>query len=123
MAVVGRRLPRTGEEGWPAPAGPYADRWQALMDMAQAAPDCGRVITRAVTRTLDDLYRYGGRRPHMSYAAEADLMAYRSREGRGDAITLAEVAPTLGIAPAPAPVKGTRWYQGITDLELVEQPV
>ncbi|MFI1201704.1 hypothetical protein ACH4VR_20000 [Streptomyces sp. NPDC020883] len=110
---LGKDFPAPGEVGWPAPSGPHADQWQALMDLVRTDPARGRVITRAVRETLRGLSNYGGHRPHLPGAAYRELMDHRFRTRSFDVVSLAEVAPTLGL---PAPVADPGWYTGVVGL-------
>ncbi|MFJ9416636.1 hypothetical protein ACIRPT_20940 [Streptomyces sp. NPDC101227] len=110
---VGKEFPSPGEVGWPAPSGPHADQWQALMDLVRADPARGRIITRAVRETLRDLCNYAAHRPHLPGAAYRELMDHRFRTRNYDVVSLAEVAPTLDL---PAPVADPDWYEGVVGL-------
>ncbi|MFK4222260.1 hypothetical protein [Streptomyces sp. NPDC019890] len=113
--------PVPGETGWPAPTGPYADRWAALMDVVRTDEVRGRRLGRAVTEILAALLAYGSERPHFPTPVSGELMAYRLGEQGYDYVSLAEVAPVLGIETA-VPVADSRWYEGVVGVTVVEQP-
>ncbi|MET8677078.1 hypothetical protein ABZW18_05620 [Streptomyces sp. NPDC004647] len=113
--------PVPGETGWPAPTGPYADRWEAVMNVVRTDDVRGRRLGRAVTEILAALLAYGSERPHFPAPVYSGaLMAYRLDEWGYDDVSLAEVAPVLGMATA-VPVMDSRWYEGVIGLTVVEQ--
>ncbi|MER6365752.1 hypothetical protein [Kitasatospora sp. NPDC001527] len=114
-ARLGREFPRPGERGWPAPDGPYADRWDALADVLIAGTDRGRSVVRAVTTVLKELEFIARSRPYLQEASRAALMEYRFAAQGCDTVTLAEVAPALGVSPVP--VQDIAWYAGFAGLE------
>lgn len=71
---------------------------------------------------LAALLAYGSQRPHFPTPVHSgDLMAYRLGEQGYDYVSLAEVAPVLGI-DAAVPVADSRWYEGVVGVTVVEQP-
>ncbi|MFJ9419994.1 hypothetical protein ACIRPT_38450 [Streptomyces sp. NPDC101227] len=110
---LGEEFPVPGEAGWPAPSGPHANQWRALMNLVHAAPERGRIITRAGRVILGDLCNYGGHRPHLPGAAYRELTERRFRARNYDVVSLAEVAPALGL---PALVADPGWYEGVIGL-------
>ncbi|MET8704345.1 hypothetical protein ABZW10_36650 [Kitasatospora sp. NPDC004723] len=116
-ARVGNEFPRPGEAGWPAPDGSYADRWDALADVLIAGGERGRSVVRAVTAVLKELAVLATSRPYLPQAHRAALMEYRFSAQGCDTVTLAEVAPALGVTPVP--VQDVAWYTGFAGLEPV----
>ncbi|MFE2176674.1 hypothetical protein [Kitasatospora sp. NPDC059462] len=114
-ARVGIEFPQPGEAGWPAPDGPYADRWDALADVLIAGGERGRSVVRAVTTVLKELEFLARSRPYLRGAAYNTLMEYRFAAQGCDTVTLAEVAPALGVGPVP--VQDVAWYAGFAGLE------
>ncbi|WP_416986654.1 hypothetical protein [Streptomyces sp. T028] len=109
---AGARL-MPGGAGWPAPSGPYADRWHALMRVIGSDPEQWARVRRSVYRAFTSLLWHAGHAPHLADGAYSALQDYRLRQApgrRGDYRSLAEVAPSLGMSPVP--VRDRRWYQG-----------
>jgi hypothetical protein len=108
----GATLP-PGGTGWPAPTGPYADRWHALMHMIDSDPEQWARVRRSVSRAFNSLLWHARHLPHLADGSYNTVQDYRLREApgrRGDYRSLAEVAPSLGMSPVP--VRDPRWYQG-----------
>ncbi|WP_030458957.1 hypothetical protein [Kitasatospora sp. NRRL B-11411] len=116
-AKIGRDFPAPGETGWPAPTGPYIDRWEALADCLTAMnPERGQRVLRAVTTVLKELSAFSAARPYVrSYGAMAD---YRLAATGVIEVTLAEVAPAL-TAGIPIPVRDVAAYNEVAGLETV----
>ncbi|MFB7657899.1 MULTISPECIES: hypothetical protein [unclassified Streptomyces] len=107
-----------GGFGWPAPTGPYADRWHALMDVVGSDPEQWTLIHRSVYRACASLLWHARQAPARAADSYTVVQDYRLHRG-GDYRSLAEVAPSLGMSPVP--VRDPRWYQGY-DLVLVTAP-
>jgi hypothetical protein len=102
-----------GSTGWPAPTGPYADRWHALMHMIDSDPEQWARVRRSASRAFGSLLWHARRAPHLADGSYNTVKDYRLRQApgrRGDYRSLAEVAPSLGMSPVP--VRDPRWYQG-----------
>ncbi|KUN02113.1 hypothetical protein AQI95_28985 [Streptomyces yokosukanensis] len=102
-----------GSSGWPAPTGPYAGRWHALMHMIGSDPEQWALVRRSVSRAFDSLLWHARHLPHLADGAYNTVLDYRLRlaqRPRGDYRSLAEVALSLGMSPVP--VRDPRWYQG-----------
>ncbi|CAL9411742.1 hypothetical protein [Streptomyces sp. enrichment culture] len=102
-----------GDAGWPAPSGPYADRWDALMHVLVSEPEQWSWILRSVYLAFTSLMCHASTAPHRASGSDTAVMDYRMRQTtgrRGDYRSLAEVAPSLGMSPVP--VRDPRWYEG-----------
>jgi hypothetical protein len=102
-----------GGAGWPAPTGPYADRWHALMHLIGSDPEQWARVLRSVYRAFASLMWHARQAPHLadgSYSAVKDYRLQQAPGRRGDYRSLAEVAPSLGMSPVP--VRDPLWYQG-----------
>ncbi|AVH61716.1 MULTISPECIES: hypothetical protein [Streptomyces] len=102
-----------GTTGWPAPTGPYADRWHALMRVLDSDPEQWARVRRSVYRAFTSLLWHARHSPHLAEGSYSTVQDYRLRQApgrRGDYRSLAEVAPSLGMSPVP--VRDPRWYQG-----------
>ncbi|MGJ5899324.1 hypothetical protein ACSCBZ_46410 [Streptomyces niveiscabiei] len=91
-----------GSAGWPAPTGPYADRWHALTHLADSDPEQWEQVLGSVYRAFGDLMAHARRSPtaHLDGASYSAVKEYRL-ERAGDYRALAEVAPSLGMSPVP----------------------
>ncbi|WP_208880241.1 hypothetical protein [Streptomyces armeniacus] len=107
--------PEPGDPQWPAPTGPYAQQWHALMATVPGYTP----VAKSVIEILAALAQYGCERPHVP----AGVGARRLREHGVDSVSLAEVAPSLGMSPAPVAVGSSRWYEGVTGLRVLETAV
>ncbi|WP_328373612.1 hypothetical protein OG800_50615 (plasmid) [Streptomyces sp. NBC_00445] len=102
-----------GGTGWPAPTGPYADRWHALMDLIDSDPEQWARVRRSIYRAFAGLLGHACHSPHRAEGSYSTVLDYRLRRApgrRGDYRSLAEVAPSLGMSPVP--VRDPHWYQG-----------
>ncbi|MDH6624343.1 hypothetical protein M2271_002145 [Streptomyces sp. LBL] len=93
-----------GGAGWPAPTGPYADRWHALMRVIGSDPEQWARVRRSVYRAFTSLLCHALQAPHLadgSYTAVQDYRLRRAPGRRGNYRSLAEVAPSLGMSPIP----------------------
>ncbi|MET8704293.1 hypothetical protein ABZW10_36390 [Kitasatospora sp. NPDC004723] len=115
-ARYGVDVPAPGEPGWPAPSGPYADRWDALADALTENGERARATTRAVTAVLGELEFLARSRDHLPRHASTELTGRRLAERGYDEVTLAEVCGVLGAGPIP--VRDPAHYAG-AGLDLV----
>ncbi|MEU5383229.1 hypothetical protein [Kitasatospora cineracea] len=116
-AEIGHEFPEPGATGWPAPTGPYADRWEAFADALTARdPERRRQVVRAVTSVLKELSTFSGTWPYVrNYGAMSN---YRLGVSKVIEVTLAEVAPALATG-IPIPVRDTAAYDEVIGLEAV----
>ncbi|MGW0836583.1 hypothetical protein [Streptomyces prunicolor] len=102
-----------GGAGWPAPTGPYADRWHALMRLIGSDPEQWARVRRSVYRAFTSLLWHARTASHLAEGFYSTVQDYRLRQApgrRGDYRSLAEVAPSLAMSPVP--VRDPRWYEG-----------
>ncbi|MFC8708911.1 MULTISPECIES: hypothetical protein [unclassified Streptomyces] len=110
-----------GGNGWPAPTGPYADRWHALVHVFASDPEQWAWVLRRVDHAFTCLLQHARSAPHLVGNSYNAVLDYRLRQApglKGDYRSLAEVAPSLEMSPVP--VRDPRWYEGYLVVTLPE---
>lgn len=107
--------------GWPAPTGPHAVHWHALMHVLVNDPDRRIRIHRSVFNAFLCLTAHAITLPHLVNGAYSAMLDYRLSQAPGPRVdyrSLAEVAPSLGISPVP--VRDPHWYEGFSLITAAE---